>query len=59
MGATEIAVIVVVSVAFVAAVGYIIYRKVRHKGGCDCGCEGCPHACRCKGGSEKNKKEKI
>ncbi len=47
MGALEIAIIVIVSVAFVAAVGYIIYRKVKHKGGCDCGCEGCPHACNC------------
>ena len=53
MGAIEIAVIVIVSVAFVAALGYIIYRKVRHKGGCDCGCSGCPHACHCKGGEKK------
>lgn len=48
MGALEISIIVIVSVAFAAAVGYIIYRKVTRKGGCDCGCEGCPHACHCK-----------
>ena len=51
----EIAIIVVVAVAFVAAVGAIIYRKVKHKGGCDCGCGSCPHACHCKGETEKDK----
>lgn len=53
MGALEIAIIIVVAVAFAAAVGYIIYRKVTRKGGCDCGCGGCPHACHCKGGEKK------
>ncbi len=48
MGALEISIIVIVAVAFAAAVGYIIYRKVTHKGGCDCGCAGCPHSCHCK-----------
>ena len=43
MGAAEIAIIVVVCVAFAAAVGDVIYRKVKGKGGCDCGCSGCPH----------------
>ena len=57
MGAIEIAVIVVVSVAFAVATGYIIYRKVKHKGGCDCGCEGCPHACHCKDGGKKKDKQ--
>ena len=51
----EIAIIVVVAVAFAAAVGVIIYRKVKHKGGCDCGCEGCSHACHCKDGAQKDK----
>ncbi|MDE6557806.1 MAG: FeoB-associated Cys-rich membrane protein [Clostridia bacterium] len=51
----EIAIIVVVAVAFAAAVGTIIYRKVKHKGGCDCGCSGCPHACHCKDGAQKDK----
>ena len=53
MGALEIAIIVIVSAAFAAAMGYIIYRKVTHKGGCDCGCGGCPHACHCKDGEKK------
>jgi len=49
MNGVDIAVIVIVSVAFLAAAGAIIYRKIRHKGGCDCGCgcEGCPHCSEC------------
>lgn len=49
MGPFDIAVIVVVSVAVVAVFGWLIYRKVKHKGGCagcDCGCgsgANCPH----------------
>lgn len=49
MNGFDIAVIVVIAVAFVAAVGTVIYRKVKGKGGCDCGCSGCPHACNCSG----------
>ena len=49
MSPLDIAIIVVVSVAFVAAVGAIIYRKVRKKGGCGCGCSGCPHSSGCCG----------
>ncbi len=43
MNGVDIAVIVIVCVAFAAAVGRLIYRKVKHKGGCcDCGsCNGC------------------
>lgn len=42
MNGVDIAVIVIVSVAVVAVVGWLIYRKVKHKGGCcDCGCNGC------------------
>ncbi|MCH5162220.1 MAG: hypothetical protein J1G38_01875 [Clostridiales bacterium] len=42
----DIAIIVIVSVLFLAALGYAIYRKVKHKGCCDCGsdcgaCNGC------------------
>ena len=48
MGAVDIAVLVIVCAAFVAAVGVIIYRKVTKKGGCDCGCDCCPHGCSCK-----------
>lgn len=45
MGAVDIAVIIIVSVAVVAVAGWLIYRKVKHKGGCcDCGC-GCGANC--------------
>lgn len=60
MGPVDIAVLVIVCVAVAAVSAYLIYRKVKHKGGgCDCGggCEGCS-ACRncahC--GSEKTEK---
>jgi len=49
MNAIDIVVIAVVSVAFVAAVGWLIYKKIKGKGsGCGCGCEGCPHCNSCK-----------
>ncbi|MGN0804799.1 MAG: FeoB-associated Cys-rich membrane protein [Candidatus Coproplasma sp.] len=44
----DIAIICVVGVAFLASVGVIIYKKVTKKGGCDCGCDCCPHSCNCK-----------
>jgi hypothetical protein len=48
MSAFDIIVIIAVSVAFVAVVGTVIYKKVKHKGGgCDCGCSGCPHCNSC------------
>jgi len=56
MSALDIAVIVIVCVAFVGVAGWLIYRKVKHKGGCigcDCGggCGGnCPH---CKSRTDK------
>lgn len=50
MGAIDITVIVVVSVAVLAAVGVIIWRKVKHKDGCGCG--GCSACDKC----SKNKK---
>ena len=58
MGAVEIAVIVIVAVAFAGVSGWLIYRKIKHKGGCagcDCGCgcgsgAGCPH---CKNADKK------
>ena len=45
MGPVEIAAICIVGVAAVGAIGYLIYRKVKHKGACcDCGsCSDCPH----------------
>ena len=42
MGAFDIAIIVVISLAVVGVIGWLIYRKVKGKGGCcDCGCSGC------------------
>ncbi|MCH5351094.1 MAG: hypothetical protein J1F39_03900 [Clostridiales bacterium] len=49
MGTLDIIIAVVVPVLVLAAVGIIIYRKVKKKGGagcdcCDCSkCSGCPH----------------
>lgn len=50
MNGWDVAVIIIVAVAFVAVVGSLIYKKVKHKGGgcedCGCGCEGCSlHGC--------------
>lgn len=55
MSPFDIVIIVLVSIAFVGVVGYLIWRKAKGKGGCDCGCEGCPHACNCHKGEEKKK----
>ena len=55
MGPFDIVVIVLASVAFLGAVGYLIWRKAKGKGGCDCGCSGCPHACNC--GKQEDGKE--
>ena len=55
MGAFDIVVIVLISVAFLGAVGYLIWRKAKGKGGCDCGCSGCPHAAGC--GKHKDESE--
>ena len=38
MGTVEIIIVVAVGVAFLVALGVIIYKKVKHKGGC-CGCD--------------------
>lgn len=59
MNTIDIAVIVIVGVAFIAVMGYLIYRKVKGKGGCcDCGCScslcnACPHC-----NTRENKEEK-
>ena len=55
MSGWEIALVVFVTAAFVAAVGFLIFGKLSGKvGSCDCGgsCSGCP--CGCK----KKKKDK-
>ena len=42
MNGIDIAIVVGISVAVVAVLGWLIYRKIKHKGGCcDCGCGGC------------------
>ena len=49
MGAFDIAVIVIISVAVVGVFGWLIYRKVKGRGGCcDCGCSGCTACDKCK-----------
>lgn len=41
MNPIDIAVIVCVSILVAGVAAYLIYRKVKHKGGCcDCGCGG-------------------
>lgn len=42
MNGVDIAVIVIVGIAVLGVVGWLIYRKIKHKGGgCDCGCGSC------------------
>lgn len=54
MNGVDIAVIVIVSVAVIGIAAWLIYRKVKHKGGCcDCGC-GCNGCTAC--GKNKDKK---
>lgn len=45
MGTVDIIVLCIVGAAAVGIAAYLIYRKVKHKGGCcDCGsCSSCPH----------------
>lgn len=54
MSGIDIAIIVVVSVLFVAALGYIIYRKLKHKGCCDCA--DCASCGACKNAKSKTEK---
>ena len=49
MNAVDIAVIVIISVAVVAGAGWLIYSKIKGKGGCcGCGCKGCTACRKCK-----------
>ena len=55
MNGFDIAIVVTVSVAVVGVIGWLIYRKVKHKGGCcEGGCPGCSECMR-NGCDEKNK----
>ncbi len=47
MNGWDIAILVVVCVAVAAVFGWLIYRKVKRKGGCDCGCDGCSSCNHC------------
>lgn len=49
MNPWDIAIIVIVCVAFAGVCGWLIYRKVKHKGGC-CGCECGAHCQNCASG---------
>lgn len=55
MNPVDIAVIVVVSVAAAGVVAYLIYRKLKRKGGCcDCG-ESCGGSCPYCNGKKEDK----
>ncbi len=46
MGAVEIILIVICSVAVIGVIAAAIYKKVKGiPSGCDCGCAHCPHSC--------------
>ena len=53
MSPLDIVVIVIVSAAFVGAAVAIIYRRLKGKGGCSCGCTDCSHCAGCRGGKKK------
>ncbi|MDE7464447.1 MAG: hypothetical protein K2M48_05400, partial [Clostridiales bacterium] len=59
MSPIDIAIIVIVAVLFAAAFGYVLYRKLRGKGGCDCGgdCGGCGSCSGCNGCGPDDKKD--
>lgn len=60
MSAFDIAVIVIISVAFVAAVGAVLYRRlIKKDGGCSCGCEHCKAACPKCSAKEKDKENET
>lgn len=56
MGAWDIVIIVLVCVAFLGVSGWLIYRKIKHKGGCigcDCGCSSAANCPNCKRNEDK------
>lgn len=55
MGPVDIAIVVIVSVAAVGVTGWLVYRKIKGKGGCDCGCGGCSACDKCKNKTEDTK----
>lgn len=55
MNGIDIAVIVIACAFFAFAIGAIIWRKVKHKGGCGCDCSSCPSCGKCKTHTENKK----
>ena len=53
MGPCDIIVLVVISLSVVGVLSGLIYKKLKHRGGCcDCGCSGCTA---CDKGKKKEK----
>jgi hypothetical protein len=50
----DIVIVVAAGLIVLAVIGYSVWRKKTGKGGCGCGCKGCPSADKC----NANKKEK-
>ncbi len=49
MNAFDIVVTVIIAVSALAVTGWLIYKRVKRKGGCcDCGCSGCTACDKCK-----------
>ena len=53
MNGFDIAVVVVISVAVAAVVGWLIYKKIKGKGGC-CDCSSCSGCTACRKGKKKD-----
>lgn len=47
----------IVAAAVVGIIGYLIHKKKTGKGGCGCGCDGCPHAGACHPKKDENGNE--
>lgn len=53
MNAFDIIVITLISAAVLAVIGVNIYKKIKGKGGCSCGCEECGMCSSCRGCKHK------
>ncbi len=59
MSGVDIAVIAIVSALFAVALGFIVYRKLKGKSGCDCSdCGACKSCSHCRARMQKNKDKK-
>jgi hypothetical protein len=43
----DIILIVILAIALIGIIAYLIWQKKEGKGGCGCGCNGCPSAGAC------------